>query len=76
MTRYQRPNLSCLRTLQAHSTRGWVYRQEQGWVFDTLTPDELAEFKSYGERAPHIARVRFPHGPVQTSPRMLGLPNF
>jgi hypothetical protein len=64
MTRYQRPTLSCLRTLQAHSTRGWVYRQKQGWVFDTLTPDELAEFKSYGERAPHIARVRFPHGPV------------
>jgi hypothetical protein len=78
MTRYQRPNMFCLRTLQVHSTRGWVYRQEQGWIFDTLTPDELAEFKAYDHRAPRIARVRFPHEPVITiyceSP--LGLGNY
>jgi hypothetical protein len=68
MTRYQRPNMFCLQTLQAYSTRGWVYRLNQGWIFDTLTPDELAEFKTYDHRVPRIARVRFPHGPVVTLP--------
>jgi hypothetical protein len=47
--------------MQIYSTRGWVYRDEQGWIFAELTPDELAEFKSYkyGITIPRM-RVRLP----------------
>ncbi len=51
-------NSSCIRDLQEHSTRGWVYRPSQGWIFDELTPDELASLKV--DHAPGTASVRFP----------------
>lgn len=62
MARSHRPNLFCLEILQKHSTRGWVYRQEEGWIFAELTPDELAEFKSYrpGITIPRMS-VRLPY---------------
>jgi len=44
----KRPNMLCLEILQKYSTRAWVYREGQAWIFAELTPDELAEFKSYG----------------------------
>lgn len=60
-----RPPLRCLKPLQEYSTRGWVYRLEEGWVFAELTPDELAEFKSYGSNITvSRMRVRLPYGPV------------
>src|SRR5690349_15778154 len=51
--------------MQEYSTRGWVYRQEEGWIFAYLTPDELVEFKSYdyGITIPRM-RVRLPYGPA------------
>jgi hypothetical protein len=59
--RRNKPNLALLHTMQLYSTRGWVYREGQGWVFAELTPDEIAEFKSYDH---HITiprmRVRLP----------------
>jgi hypothetical protein len=42
-----KPNWPLLHKMQLYSTRGWVYREGQGWVFDELTPDELAELQSY-----------------------------
>ena len=45
--RRNKPNLSVLHTMQLYSTRGWVYREREGWIFAGLTPDELAEFRSY-----------------------------
>ena len=61
----ERPNMHCLEILQKYSTRAWVYRLEEGWIFAELTPDELAEFKSYG---PEITiprmRVRLPYSHV------------
>jgi hypothetical protein len=70
--RSHRPNMVCLGMLQKHSTRGWVYRLEEGWVFDELTPDELTEFKSYGlgitiprmrVRLPYSQAIWFKHEP-------------
>ena len=45
--RRNRPNCPLLWTPQKYSTKGWVYREGQGWVFAELTPDELAEFRLY-----------------------------
>lgn len=61
----QRPNLTVLSLMQLYSTRGWVYRQGEGWIFAELTPGELVEFKSYeyGITIPRM-RVRLPHGPA------------
>ena len=61
----RKPNCDLLRPLQKYSTRGWVYREGQGWIFAELTPDELAEFKSYtcgrgGITIPRM-RVRLPY---------------
>lgn len=55
--RSNKPNWLVLRRVQLYSTRGWVWRDEQGWVFAELTPDELTEFKSY-EHGITIARMR------------------
>ena len=51
--------------MQLHSTRGWVYRNGQGWIFAELTPDKLAEFKSYEYdiTIPRM-RVRLPYSQV------------
>jgi predicted GIY-YIG superfamily endonuclease len=58
------PNCSVLWTMQEYSTRGWVHREGQGWIFAELTPDERAEFKSYQCGAITIPRmkVRLPYG--------------
>jgi hypothetical protein len=60
--RRNKPNMLVLWTLQPYSTRGWVYREGHGWIFAELTPDELAEFKSYvyGITIPRM-RVRLPY---------------
>lgn len=60
--RNKRPNWMVLHLMRAHSTRAWVYRGEQGWVFAELTPDEVAEFNSYtyGITIPRM-RVRLPY---------------
>lgn len=63
--RRNKPNCLVLWPLQKYSTRGWVYREGQGWIFAELTPDELAEFKSYkcgkgGITIPRM-RVRLPY---------------
>jgi len=61
--RSNRPTWSLLRCMQLYSTRGWVYREGEGWVFAKLTSDELAELRSY-EYGITIARmrVRLPYG--------------
>ncbi len=41
------PDRSALSCMQEYSSRAWVYREDQGWIFAELTPEELAEFKSY-----------------------------
>lgn len=58
-----RPNCPLLWKLQKYITKGWVYREGQGWVFAELTLDELAEFRSYqcGITIPWM-RVRLPYG--------------
>jgi predicted GIY-YIG superfamily endonuclease len=63
--RRNKPNCLVLRLMQSYSTRGWVYREGQGWIFADLTPDELAEFKSYqcGITIPRM-RVRLPYSQV------------
>ncbi len=43
--------------LKKYSTRAWAYRPNQGWVFDDLTPDELAIFRA---DRPCIETVRLP----------------
>jgi GIY-YIG catalytic domain len=60
--RSHRPNWLVLRPMQTYSSRGWVYREGQGWIFAELTPDELAEFKlyEYGITIPRM-RVRLPY---------------
>lgn len=60
--RRNKPNCDLLRTMQLYSSRGWVYRDGQGWVFAELMPDELAEFKSYeyGITIPRM-KVRLPY---------------
>ena len=60
--RRNKPNMTVLWPMQSYSTRGWVYRESQGWIFAELTPDELAEFKSYeyGITIPRM-RVRLPY---------------
>ncbi|HET9922356.1 MAG TPA: GIY-YIG nuclease family protein [Ktedonobacteraceae bacterium] len=60
--RRNKPNWLLLRRMQLYSSRAWVYREEQGWVFAELMPDELAEFKSYqyGITIPRM-RVRLPY---------------
>jgi len=65
MVRDKRPHMMCLKELQKYSTRGWVYREDEGWIFAELTPDERAEFKSYqaGIAIPRM-KVRIPHGEV------------
>ena len=49
--------------MQEYSTKGWVYREGQGWLFAELTPDELAEFKSYqcGKITIPRMRIRLPY---------------
>ncbi len=61
--RRNKPNCGVLWAMQEYSTRGWVYREGQGWVFAELTPDELAEFKSYkcGSITIPRMRVRLPY---------------
>jgi len=61
MARGNKPNGLILRWIQLYSTRGWVYREGQGWIFAELTPDELAEFQSYekhGKSGITIPRMR------------------
>src|SRR5260370_38402185 len=63
--RRDEPNCIVLWRMQEYSSRGWVYREGQGWIFAELTPDELAEFKSYtcgqgGVTIPRM-RVRLPY---------------
>jgi hypothetical protein len=67
--RSHRPNWLVLRPMQMYSRRGWVYREGQGWIFDELTPDELAEFKSYeyGITIPRM-KVRLPYDQAFTIP--------
>jgi len=62
MARRNKPNWTVLHTMQIYSSRAWVYREGQGWIFDELTPDELVEFKSYtyGITIPRM-RVRLPY---------------
>jgi GIY-YIG catalytic domain-containing protein len=57
MARRIYPNWLVLWPMQTYSRRAWVYRKDQGWIFDELTPDERAEFKSY-QRGITIARMR------------------
>lgn len=61
--RRNKPDCRILWQMQEYSTKGWVYRDGQGWVFAELTPDELAEFKSYECGAITIPRmkVRLPY---------------
>lgn len=67
--RSHRPNWLVLRKMQMYSSRGWVYREGQGWIFAELTPDELDEFKSYeyGITIPRM-KVRLPYSsPIMSS---------
>jgi predicted GIY-YIG superfamily endonuclease len=67
--RRNKPNYIILWTMQVYSTRGWVYREGQGWIFTKLTPEELAEFESYeyGITIPRM-RVRLPYShPINSS---------
>ena len=68
--RRNKPNCFVLWKMQEYSTRGWVYREGEGWIFAELTPDELVEFKSYkcgsGGVTIHRMRVRLPYSPVYT----------
>ncbi len=61
--RRNKPNCIILWYMQEYCTRGWVYREGQGWIFAELTPDELAEFKSYkcGSITIPRMRVRLPY---------------
>ncbi len=74
-----KPNWPLLYRMQLYSTRGWVYREGEAWVFDELTPDELAEFRSY-EYGITILRmkVRLPYSqPVgRYMPKLNDLDNF
>ncbi len=65
MGRRNRPHCIVLQKMQLYSTRGWVYREGQGWVFAELTPDERAEFKSYrcDITIPRM-RIRLPYSQV------------
>lgn len=68
--RRNKPNCLILWKMQEYSTKGWVYRDGQGWIFAELTPDELVEFKSYECGAITIPRmkVRLPSShPVLTN---------
>ncbi len=47
MAQGKKPNCLVLWPMQKYSTRAWVYREGQGWIFAELMPDELTEFKSY-----------------------------
>jgi GIY-YIG catalytic domain len=62
MARGNKPNGLIIRWIQLYSTKGWVWREGQGWIFAELTLDELAEFKSYkrGITIPRM-RVRLPY---------------
>src|SRR5260221_4757086 len=71
--RYKEPNGYCTRILQKYSTRGWVYRPGQAWVFEELTQDELSILKASYEiprtngrklSISPTALVRFPRGTV------------
>ena len=61
--RRDEPNCLVLSSMQEYSTKGWVYREGQGWVFAELTPNELAEFKSYecGKITIPRMRIRLPY---------------
>ena len=53
--------------MQKYSTRAWVYRPGEGWLFAEMTPAERAEFRSYeyGITIPRM-RVRVPYGSAYT----------
>jgi predicted GIY-YIG superfamily endonuclease len=51
--------------LKQYSKRAWVYRQDIGWVWDDLTPDELAEFRATPRQRIETVRV-----PVETPCRI------
>ncbi len=57
-----KPNWLIMPQMQAYSTKGWVYREGDDWIFAELAPDELAEFRSYeyGITVPRM-RVRLPY---------------
>ncbi len=78
--RRNRPNCVVLYKMQEYSTKGWVYREGQGWVFAELTPDELAEFKSYqcGSITIPRMRVRLPYSQAIIShyPHINGFTNW
>jgi hypothetical protein len=67
MARRNKPNCPILWKMQEYSTRGWVYREGQGWIFAELMPDERAEFKSYQCDITILRmRVRLPYSrPIQ-----------
>jgi hypothetical protein len=44
--------------LKKYSTRAWAYRPDIGWIFDNLTPAELALFRA--DHPPRIETVRVP----------------
>jgi predicted GIY-YIG superfamily endonuclease len=78
--RRNKPYCLILWPMQEYSTRGWVYREGQGWVFAELTPDELAEFKAYkcGSITIPRMRVRLPYSqPIDFyQPELNELENF
>ena len=51
--------------LKQYSNRAWVYRQDIGWVWDDLTPDELAVFRATPRQRIETVRV-----PVETPCRI------
>src|SRR5258708_22277866 len=61
-------NCIVLSRMQSNTTRAWVYRYGEGWIFAKLTPDELEEFRSYkcGITIPRM-KVRLPYGTVITT---------
>ena len=62
-----KPNMALLRAMQKYSTRAWVYRPREGWLFAEMTPEERADFRTYeyGITIPKM-RVRVPYGPPYT----------
>jgi hypothetical protein len=63
--------------MQKYSTRAWVYRPGEGWLFTEMTPEERAEFRSYeyGITIPRM-RMRVPYGPAYTITSGNGIYNY